>query len=747
MRRPLAKRGVRLRPSGRSFRRAAAAALLLACLCGSSVHLVGLAPAFAKSAAETSGRFQLPEDETVLLQADEILFDGERGVITARGNVEAEYNERLLMADRVIYDKTAETVIAEGRVSITEPTGEVIQADRIRLSTDLKNGVITSLSAILNEHSRLAAARALRKDGTVHQLDKAVFSACKICKEKGKPLWQIKAVKVVHDMERKRISYRDATFELFGVPVLYTPYFSHVDPSVKRKSGLLAPSVGNSTDLGIIVQTPVYFVLSPHMDLTLTPMYTSNESVVGMAEFRHRTLTGDYYLSGSVTSTERFNDETGERMPGSEIRGHLFGEGDFKLGRDWELGFKLELTSDDTYLRRYDISNADRLTSNLHAERWTKRSRFRYNAYYFDGLRLEDDPEQTPQIPAHLQHTEVFNDPLLDGTLTLDLDGLSLIRTGGADMHRLSGSWTWEKPITTASGQLIRPFATVRGDVYFTDDFTGGDPLAPETESDTIGRVLPYAGVEWRWPFIRSGKSSYQIIEPVVQIIASPYGGNPDGIPNEDSTSFEFDDTNLFSRNKFTGLDLWEEGPRANVGLRLAWFDNDGREVDILVGQSYRTRDVTTFGPTSGLDSELSDLVGRVHIKPFDLLSLSHRFRLDPDDLTLRRTEVDLTLGNEDYYLNVGYLNLDETISVTGLDEREEITARAKIRLTDNLYVKGGLRRDLALGDMVSTEARLIYLDECTHFEVAFRQNFTEDRDLEPSTSVMVRFRLLGIGS
>ncbi|MFP4003448.1 MAG: LPS-assembly protein LptD, partial [Alphaproteobacteria bacterium] len=731
------------------WRRALTVFLALACTAPVALHLTAAGPALAEpeNSPEDSEDFRLPEDEDVLLQADEILFDGKQGVITAKGNVEAEYNGRLLMADRVTYNKNTGRVLAEGDVSITESTGEVLQAKRIELSSDLKEGIVTSLSILLNENSRLAAARALRKEGKVHQLDKAVFSACKICRDKGEPLWQIKAVKVVHDAEEKRITYRDATFELFGVPVLYTPYFSHVDPTVKRKSGILAPAVGNSTDLGVIAQAPVYFVLSPHMDLTLTPMYTSNEGMVGLAEFRHRTLTGDYFLSGSITSTERVDDTTGERVPGSEIRGHLFGEGDFRAGQNWDLGFQLELTSDDTYLRRYEISNDDRLTSLLRAERWTEGSRFSYHAYYFDGLRLEDDPELTPQVPAHVQHEQEFGDPLLGGTLTLDLDGLSLVRTGGADMHRFSGSWTWERPLTTASGQVIRPFATVRGDVYYTDDFAvPGEPF-PGNNSDVTGRVLPYAGVDWRWPFIRAGRSSYQIIEPVVQLIAAPYGGNPEGIPNEDSVSFEFDDTNLFSRNKFPGLDLWEEGPRANAGLRYAWFDNEGRQVDVLVGQSYRPRTDTNFGANSGLDSDISDLVGRVLIKPFDLLTISHRFRLDPDDLTLRRTEVDALVGNEDYFLNITYLNLDETISTTGLDEREEISAYARVRLSNHLYAEGAVRRDLDLGDMVSTEARLIYLDECTNFEVAFRQRFTEDRDLEPSTSVMVRFRLLGIGS
>ncbi len=43
-------------------------------------------------------------------------------------------------------------------------------------------------------------------------------------------------------------------------------------------------------------------------------------------------------------------------------------------------------------------------------------------------------------------------------------------------------------------------------------------------------------------------------------------------IPNEDSLDFEFTDDNLFSLNRFPGIDRLEGGPRANVGCTPPGF-------------------------------------------------------------------------------------------------------------------------------------------------------------------------------
>src|SRR3546814_12284952 len=100
----------------------------------------------------------------------------------------------------------------------------------------------------------LAANRARRTADGRKVMDRGVFSPCNLCKEDPQraPPWQIKAVRVIHDEVAKDIIYHDATLELFGLPVLYTPYLAHPDPTVDRRSGLLAPPPGYSGELGMI---------------------------------------------------------------------------------------------------------------------------------------------------------------------------------------------------------------------------------------------------------------------------------------------------------------------------------------------------------------------------------------------------------------------------------------------------------------------------------------------------------------
>src|SRR3990172_349375 len=156
--------------------------------------------------AATPGRGQAPADQDqFLLSADQVTYDEELGVVVAAGNVEIVRGERILLADSVTYNERAGTVTAAGNVSLLEPTGEVLFADYAELTDDLKEGVIENIRALLADQTRIAAVAGRRTDGNRTEFDKAVFSPCRLCPDDPTraPLWQIKAVKVVHDKQAR----------------------------------------------------------------------------------------------------------------------------------------------------------------------------------------------------------------------------------------------------------------------------------------------------------------------------------------------------------------------------------------------------------------------------------------------------------------------------------------------------------------------------------------------------------------
>ena len=190
----------------------------------------------------------------------------------AQGIVEIYYNNYILTADQVIYDQGSNTLTAEGNAQLKDPNGSITRADRFEALDDFRDAFVQSLSVVTQDDTRIAAERATRREGNINEYEGAKFTPCK--NDPGKPpLWCIGAARIIHDQQAATITYQDAQFELFGVPVLYVPYFQHADPSVKRRSGFLAPTFSNSSTLGASVEIPYYWALAPSYDLTLHPRY------------------------------------------------------------------------------------------------------------------------------------------------------------------------------------------------------------------------------------------------------------------------------------------------------------------------------------------------------------------------------------------------------------------------------------------------------------------------------------------
>ncbi|CAN0474603.1 unnamed protein product, partial [Discosporangium mesarthrocarpum] len=335
---------------------------------------------------------EAPSDELdlskeALLSADEVTYFNAEQRVEAIGNVEIVQGDRILKSDRLIYDIATNTVRAEGNVVLVDPTGNVLFADNMELENELKTGAIRDFKLLFTDNSRLAAHDAVRENENRTVMTKAVFTSCEPCREDPEraPIWQIKSEKVIHDRSEKTITYRNAFLEFFGVPIAYTPYFSHPDPTVDRESGFLAPTVFDSSTLGYGISIPYYYVISEDKDLTVTPTLTTKEGLQMAAEYRQAVESGNFKFDGSLTYVDEVDDnniETGKE----EFQGHIRGDGQFKIDDGWIWGFDVFRTTNDTYLDKYDISDDDTLTSTVYLQGQRGRNFSLLSAYSFQGL-------------------------------------------------------------------------------------------------------------------------------------------------------------------------------------------------------------------------------------------------------------------------------------------------------------------------------------------------------------------------
>ncbi len=321
----------------------------------------------------------------------------------------------------------------------------------------------------------------------------------------------------------------------------------------------------------------------------------------------------------------------------------------------------------------------------------------------------------------------------------------ALTRTDGLDTRRLSTAAGWERPWVGSIGDLYSLRLNLRGDAYLTN----GNPqnFGSEGGYNTEGRALPRATLDWSWPLVADTGSWHHSLEPVATFNLAPTGGNRGEIPNEDSQDFEFDETNVFAADRFPGLDRVDGGPRTAYGLRFGSVAPRGLSISGVVGQSYQFGKKTAFDANTGITRKFSDYVGSLDFRPSSLLNLSYRFRLDKQDFSLRRNDLNAAFGPRWARFNLGYLQLSDQQTDLGPRSEKQLTAGLRLQVTDNLALAAQTRQDITKDTPVSTMFGLLYTNPCLTIVAGFEKSNTQTGDLKNETTFKIRVTLSGLGT
>ena len=697
------------------------------------------------------------QDETsseVLLRADELVHDESAGTVRASGAVEMVNGPYRLQADTVTYDQQDQTVTASGNVILTDRQGNVLFGENVLLSADLRTGFIQKISGVLADNSRFAGASALRRlknenkpnGPIVTEMNKAVYSPCETCGEQ-EPLWQIKAIRIVHDEEAKDIIYHNAWLEMFGKPVAYTPYFSHPDPSVRTRSGFLTPFFGYDGNLGFVARSYYYWAVDDDRDLTIEAGVTGQSGPLLGAEWRQRFTKGAIKFTGSITGDTPLEGTTNDPSIGSsDYRGHLFGEGRFDIDDNWRASFDVELVTDDNYLRTYDYTEDDLLVTQAQLEGFFDRDYVSARAFFVDDLRPGVRPQQ-PVIAPYISY-HALGDPgeTLGGRWGLDAGLLSLTRRPGRDMHRLSADLSWQRRWTTNYGLVTEVEGSWVNDLYLTRN----DDDNTSENTNFSARTLPLAQIKASYPLSRPiGDKHLLRVEPIAGMTLSPNTiGEATNIANEDSRDIELDVTNLFQSNRYSGRDRLEDGSRVTLGLQAGLHGFDGTYLSAFIGQSYRIDGNDMVPGGSGLEDDASDIVGQVQIYPGRYVDFDYRFRLDPDNgVRGRLHELGGSFGVPRFRVFTSYTFV-RAVEGTGIGEnRNELTLGTRWVLDENWkFLTSTTTRLGSEHDLLRTGGQFIYENDCFLFSTNFERDFTDRLGDDDETTFYVRlsFKTLG---
>src|SRR4051812_9951203 len=624
----------------------------------------------------------------------------------------------------------------------------------------MKDATVGNLMLVLESGGRLAAQRGSRK-GNVTTLENAIYSPCPVTTDTGcpkRPSWSITAAQVVDDPSTGRVRFRGGRFQLFGVTLPLLPVFN-ISRSNEGATGWLVPDISISTKKGLELAVPYHWQIAPNRDLTVTPHVYTGVLPAIEAKYRQLNQLGAFQVGGFLTygTIESASTSATTETEGRGVRAYFEANGRAQLDPYWSVTGAFRWATDKTVTRRYDITRDDRLRNVVNVERITPNSYISIAGWAFQGLRVDDVQKQIPIALPAIDARVRLGEKVLGGTVEVQANSLSIIRIEGQDSQRAFASAQWDMRRLTPWGQELDLTAYVRGDVYHTDDSASTEVAIYRGSDGWHSRGIAALAADVKWPFVGPAFGGIQRLVPRVQLVLTPPTPNLD-IPNEDARAIDLEDSNLFALNRFPGYDRWEDGSRITYGVDWS-LDRPNLSITSNIGQSYRIVSRPGIFPEgTGLTDQLSDIVGRTRIRYGRLIDLTHRFRLDKNNLALRRSELDLTVGTDQTYVQVGYLRLDRNIDPTieDLRDREELRLAGRVKFHRYWSIFGSTVLDLtdksedplSIADgyaPVRHRLGILYEDDCLELGLTWRRDYERIGSFRKGSTFGLHLALKGV--
>lgn len=561
--------------------------------------------------------------DKIFIAADKTEYDAHKQLIHANGNIRASFGRYIISTDDLIYEIKNDLLRIDKDVAIYHENGILVMGSKLLFHNKFQQGVISDFLLKFKTGELLVAKFAERTDENKAQLYKTVFSPCKISGNCS-PIWQISAKKTYLDFDKERISYRNVFFEVYSVPILFTPYFAHPTPHAKAQSGVLLPKIQDNT-----LRIPLYYRAKPNLDFTLTPRI-NNKYTLFELEARQRLTNGLYILQGNYGEVSYKNKNV--------TGGYLFGSGAFSSA-PYNYGFSIRRASDKAYLKNYHNIHDSYLTSSIYLNHIDQMDYFSLEGSAIQNLRTEEDAYTNSLIFPHVKAKKILylND---DEQLYLVLENDSLLyrQVQNRNLARFATTASLVQNIQTTSGYLVNLIAKNRADIYVVDKILqvqGQTQFKTQSQRQIAAqqrnsqkdmyRVIPEIQTIIRYPLIKEIGDRSIIIEPLMSLVVGrKYTKSDNRFVVIDSPKHEISEINFIQSNHYNGIDYHEFGNRLNYGFNTI-FNSDKNVFSLFMGQSLLNDKIIKAENMPSKDN--GEIVGKIAVDFDNNFKLFYRFR------------------------------------------------------------------------------------------------------------------------
>ncbi len=537
------------------------------------------------------GRGRPAAEGSAYVRADRISGEIEER-LTLEGSAEVRRGGTVLRGDRITYAVATDEIEASGNVRIYRD-GVAFFGPSLTLRIDARTGAMPEAGFTYAPHSGRGTSRRIEfLEGDRLRLEDAVYTTC----APGDDSWWIQARRLTIDRDGELGVANGASVHFQGVPILASPYFQF-PLGDRRRSGLLTPSVGINSKLGVEAIVPYYWDIAPNYDATISPRVMTKRGVLIGTEFRYLEPNFNGMVEYDLVPYDRVTDGSRSHL---SLR-HLYDNAAGLTG-----GVNYSRVSDDNVPADYarTIAGASRLVLPQEVfvrytqRQWSALARVEQNQTLQDPNQPVVKPhERLPQLAFTGWAPRIAG---FDAGMMIDATQFDhpTLETG----TRFIVNPTLAYPVR-APGYFLVPRVQWLGTWYELDD--------PRRADQRPSRSLPLASVDGGLVFERDaswfGDASVQTLEPRLFYAYVPYR-DQSNLPVFDTAEADFNFTQLFRENRYSGFDRVSEANQLTAALvgRILDPATGAERLRAAVGQRFyfSSQQVTLPGGTASTGSE-----------------------------------------------------------------------------------------------------------------------------------------------
>ena len=687
---------------------------------------------------QTFENSELSIEEGYTLTSDRILYNNIKKVISSdQSSTFIDVDGNIAEVSMFQYNLDKNLFSSVGKIKIIDKNKNTYFFKELHVDTKKNEMVGSNVSVVLdkknfgldekNDPRFVANDIFVSKEKTT--LSQGVFTVCQLRDDKCPP-WSLQAKKISHDKAKKTIYYEHAILKVYDVPIFYFPRFFHPDPTVKRKSGFLAPFISDSTTSGVGFGLPYFWAISHDKDLTFTPKIYAKENMLFLNEYRQAFRNG--FLTLDTSYTAGYKEVTSNKTDGS--RSHIFGELDFSLGQsktyDSNISFKLQRTSNDTYFRVHDLNTALVNSDNTDLENKIDYN-FAKNDMYLNisGTVYENLRKKTNSRYEYILPNVIFGKSFFSEKFgSIDFKSDTLYRNYEVNKHvtSVSNDITWNPfSYITKKGfvnNLVGMLSNTNYEATNTTDYKSGGMV------NELSSVLSFKS---SLPMKKERVKYSNIFSPNFMIRYAP--GHMRDL-RKDSLNFNY--ANLFSTNKTSVI---EDGLSAILGFEYKINEkinvNENRKkLSLSMGQVFRQEMNEDMPRSSSLDQKMSDVVGEIDYNFSKIGKINYKFSLDHNfnDLNYNEVSTSLNFGKVDF-------NLDYLEERNHVGNENYVNTGISLNFNENNKLEFATKKNFKTDSTELYDISYQYKNDCLTAGLVYRREFYADSDLEPNDTLMFK--------